>query len=337
MSNDFPCSTVFIGRICRETIINLEKQIIIDQPGGNLLYAAYGYRIWREYGGLVSKINSDFPTNWIDHINHNGFNIKGISRTEKPIEDRRFFYIDPDIIDIDNPQKYFTQLGKPFPKNLLGYASEPMHLDSRITGTPFTVKPEDIPEDYLNAQFVAIGPLDYITHSLIPAYFRSHSEAKIFFHPSRSYLNRAFFSYFAPLIQGATCLFASQVELLELFVGKSEDIWEIMEWTADFGVNYVVASRKKEGYLLYDAENKMGYQIPAYPSKTVDPVGVDDACFGGIVAGYSKCFDPLEAVLMGSITASLKIEGSTAGYLLNALPDLAGARLSMIRDGVKPR
>lgn len=335
MTEIVPCSAVFVGRLCRETIINLNDQIIIDHPGGNLLYSAYGYRLWQKNAGLVSKINHDFPQDWVNHINQHGLDTRGISRVTNDIEDRRFFRILPEFIDIDNPQKYFSLLGLPFPKNLLGYTSEPVRLDSRVTSTDLTIKPGEIPEEYLVARFLAVGPLDFMTHSLIPAHFRTQSEVKVFFHPSRSYLNSAFFSDFAPLVRGATCLFASQSEMLDLFSGKSDDIWEIAEWVSGFGVEFIAISQQSKGYLLFDGQYNKRYHIPFYPSQTVDPIGVDDAFFGGIVAGYSLHFDPLQAAMIGSVTASVKIEGSPAEYLIDTLPDLAQARLMMIRDQIQ--
>jgi len=41
------------------------------------------------------------------------------------------------------------------------------------------------------------------------------------------------------------------------------------------------------------------------------------------------------AALMGNISASIKVEGSTPFFLRDALPDLARARLEILRDKVE--
>jgi hypothetical protein len=46
-------------------------------------------------------------------------------------------------------------------------------------------------------------------------------------------------------------------------------------------------------------------------------------------------FDPLEAVLLASVAASLKIEGQGAFFGLEALTGLAEARLEALRAGVR--
>lgn len=335
MSEYLPVNAYFMGRLNRETIINLENDVFVDQPGGNLLYTAYSYRLWQKQAGFLAKVSEDFPEEWIKEISQQGFNTKGIKRISGHVDDRRFYAIRSDDIDINNPQKYFNSIGQPFPKNLLGYSSNEVRLDSRKSSSITTIKPEDVPQDYFSARFLFICPLDFISHSLIPAFFRSHSEGEVFFHPSRSYMNTSFFFDFPPLIRGAAGFFTSEKELLDLFTGKSKDTWEIAEWISGFGVGLVVISTNSRGYLLYDGHNQKRYLIPSYPSRVVDPIGVDDAFYGGFLAGYTTQFDPVRAVQMGSISASIKIEGSTARYLLGALPDLAQARLSMIKDQIE--
>jgi ribokinase len=62
--------------------------------------------------------------------------------------------------------------------------------------------------------------------------------------------------------------------------------------------------------------------------------GAGDAYCGGFLVGLHQTGDPLEAALMGSVSASLVIEGTGALYALEALPDLAQARLHAMRQSV---
>ena len=43
-----------------------------------------------------------------------------------------------------------------------------------------------------------------------------------------------------------------------------------------------------------------------------DPTGAGDAFCGGFLAGYRQTYDPVQAVLHGSVSASLVVEGSGA-------------------------
>jgi ribokinase len=87
--------------------------------------------------------------------------------------------------------------------------------------------------------------------------------------------------------------------------------------------------------MLYDAVAKKHWEIPAYPAGLNDPTGAGDSFCGGFLAGYQKTFDPVRAVLFGSVSASLTIEGSGAFHALDALPGLAQARLDSLAGLVR--
>jgi ribokinase len=87
--------------------------------------------------------------------------------------------------------------------------------------------------------------------------------------------------------------------------------------------------------LLFVADTKRKVQIPAYPARVADPTGAGDAFNGGFLAGYCKNYDPLEGVLHGSVSASLKLEGAGAFYPLDVMPGLAQARLNAVRGLVR--
>jgi sugar/nucleoside kinase (ribokinase family) len=72
--------------------------------------------------------------------------------------------------------------------------------------------------------------------------------------------------------------------------------------------------------------------VPAYASRLADPTGVGDAYCGGFLAGFQKMNDPLMAALYGSVSASLKIEGSGPFYPLDVMAGLAEARLRSLKD-----
>jgi sugar/nucleoside kinase (ribokinase family) len=102
-----------------------------------------------------------------------------------------------------------------------------------------------------------------------------------------------------------------------------------------YGCEYVVIKCGVRGQLLYDVKTKRKWEIPAYPARLADPIGAGDAFNGGFLAGYCQRYDPIEGVLHGNISASLKLEGSGALYPLDGIPGLAEARLNVLRDMVR--
>jgi sugar/nucleoside kinase (ribokinase family) len=137
------------------------------------------------------------------------------------------------------------------------------------------------------------------------------------------------------LLNGVTAFLPSQEELCNLFWGETYDLWEMAERVSVYGCEYVVIKCGARGQLLYDTNTKKKWEIPAYPARLTDPTGAGEAFCGGFLAGYCKNYDPLEGVLYGNISASLKLEGSGAFYPLDVLPGLAEARLSALRDMVR--
>jgi sugar/nucleoside kinase (ribokinase family) len=67
----------------------------------------------------------------------------------------------------------------------------------------------------------------------------------------------------------------------------------------------------------------------------LDPTGAGDSYCGGFLAGYKETYDPLQAALYGSISASLTTEGSGVFYALDALPGLARGRLEALKEGIR--
>lgn len=137
------------------------------------------------------------------------------------------------------------------------------------------------------------------------------------------------------LLHGVTAFLPSLEELSNLFWGETYDVWEMAEAVSMYGCEYVVVKCGARGQLLYDTNNKRRWEIPAYPARLADPTGAGDAFCGGFLAGYCKDYDPLEGVLYGNVSASLKVEGSGAFYPLDVLPGLAEARLGVLREMVR--
>jgi len=134
------------------------------------------------------------------------------------------------------------------------------------------------------------------------------------------------------LLTGLTAFLPSEEEARLLFQGRTSDLWEIAAGLAAYGCEIIVFKCGERGQLLYDAASRARWEVPPYPARLVNPVGIGDAFCGGFIAGYRRTYDPLEAVLHGNISASLVIEGHDPTYALDALPGLPAARMEALRD-----
>jgi len=319
------------GRLQRDYLLPCTGRPLLDVPGGNLLYTAAGLGIWDSHIGLLARVGEDYPHEWIRSFEKRGWDARGIHVLAGAL-DLRYFQarLDLHAIQRGNPMAHFARLGLPFPKSLLGYQPPSEEEDDRKTIDPASPHPADIPSDYLNAHAAHIGALDYASTERLLSAFWQAKVTSLTLDPSTTYMVSAAFEELRPTLRGLTAFLPSERKLRNLFWGRTNDLWEMADAIGSFECEFVVIQRGERGYLLYDSVAKKRWEVPAYPARVVDPTGTGDSFCGGFLAGYQRTYDPLRAVLYGSVSASLTVEGSGAFHPLEALPGLAKARLDSL-------
>jgi sugar/nucleoside kinase (ribokinase family) len=326
------------GKLTRDFIVLPQGEPLLNVPGGNLLYAAAGLGVWEPNPppGLVARVGEDYPQEWLASFARRGMDIRGVRVLPESVDVRSFFaYADRTTRAYEDPVPYFARMGLPFPKVLLGYQNKAAMPDSRTRLSPTSLRQVDFLAEYLDATAAHVCPIDYLTHSLLPAVLRQAGFTLVTLDPSPGYMTPLFREDMPALVTGLTAFLPSEEEVRSLFQGRSDDLWEMAEAVSSFGCEIVVIKRGERGQLLYDAASRNRWEIPSYPSQLVDPTGAGDAFCGGFLAGFRRTFDPLQAALHGNISASLAIEGHGPFYALDALPGLAPARLEALRQSVR--
>jgi len=329
---------IFTGKLLREYLILPSDRVLLDVPGGNVLYAAAGLLVWESLPppGIVARVGEDYPRVWLEDFERRGLDVRGVNVLPQAVDVRSFkAFASLSSYSAEEPVAHFARLGVPFPRALLGYRNPQSNLDSRTRLLDISLRQSDIHSEYLDAHVAHLCPQDYLTHSLLPAVLRQAEFTTITLDPSHGYMNPTYWEDIPALLTGLTAFLPSEEELRSLFQGRSKDLWEMLAALASYGCELVVVKRGEGGQWLYDANARTRWEIPAYPARLVDPSGAGDAFCGGFLAGYRKTYDPLEAVLYGNISASLVIEGVGPFYALDALPGLAEARLASLRQSVR--
>jgi hypothetical protein len=329
---------VFAGQLKRDFALMPNGRALVDVLGGNVIYAASGFGVWEptSHTGLMARVGEDYPREWINQIAQRGFDIRGIKVLPEAIDLRSFYaFVDMYTRATDDPAAHFTRVHQPFPKALLNYSRPASGNENRSHLSSTSLRQSDIPEDYLGASAAHLCPIDYLTHTLLPAVLRQNGFTTITLDPSAGSMSPTFWDDIPALVTGLTAFLPNEEELRALFNGRKTDLWEMVEIIAEYGCEFVVVKRGERGQYLYDRARKEKWEIPAYPAKVIDPTGVGDAYCGGFLAGYRLTYDPIQAALYGSISASLTIEGSGPFYSLDALTGLAKARLEALKEGVR--
>jgi len=326
---------VLIGQLKRDYILPPSEKPILDVIGGNLVYTAVGLRLWQSGAGLVARIGEDYPHSWLEKLVDFGFDRRGIKVLPENF-DLRFFtaYTDPVTRTHDSPISHFARLGIPFPKSLLGYSYSQPGLDSRTRPTDLSIRPNDIPADYLDATAAHICALDFFSHTILPSALHRGNISTITLEPSAGYMNPTFWNDIPLVVRGLTAFIVGEEKVRNLFQGRSDDIWEMAEALADYGCEMIVVKMGARGQYVFVHDNRTRWMIPAYPARITNPSGAGDAFCGGFLAGYRTTYDPLAAALHGSISASMVVEGDFPFYALDSMPGLASMRLESLRDRI---
>ena len=324
---------VLAGQLQRNYILLNDGKPLLDVPGGGLLYSAAGLGVWDTGAGLLARVGEDFPQIWLEQTARRGFDCHGIHILPESIDLRNFIaYNEEGVAQRENPVSHFARLGLPFPKALLEYNNNLAQLDSRIRLTPLSLRLNDLPAYFLDATAAHLGPLDYVSHSLLPPTLRQGHISVITIDPSPGYMNPTYWNDIPALLTGITAFHVSEQKIRSLFQGRSENLWEMAETLAGYGCEIITILRGLQGQYIYDGASHTRWTLPAYPAHVVDPTGNDDAYCGGFLAGYHKTYDALQAAFYGNISASFKVEGSNVFYALDTLPGLAEARMFALKE-----
>jgi len=338
LAEDTSLRFILAGQLRRDFIVLPTGEAYLDILGGNLVYAAVGLAIWEPDPppGLVARVGEDYPQDWLVECQRRGFDTRGVRVLPEAVDLRSFIaYLPEPPFREDEPVAYFARAGQAFPKVLLGYQSKVGQPDSRTRLSPTSLRQADFIPPYLDATAAHICPLDYLSHSLLPAVLRQAGFTTVSLDPSRGYMNPSFRDDLPSLVTGLTAFFPSEEEVRTLFQGRSDDLWEMAQALVSYGCEMVVIKRGERGQMLFDASSRARWEVPAYPVQPIDPTGAGDAFCGGFLAGYRRTYDPLMATLHGNISASFVVQGSGPFYALEALPGLAQARLDALRQSVR--
>ncbi|MEE9216501.1 MAG: carbohydrate kinase family protein [Anaerolineales bacterium] len=323
---------LIIGGLREDYCITHDGQARSGVLGGNAVYAATGAALWSDSVGLLGRVGSNFPTEWIEQIAESGLDTTGIKVLSDPHDTRTFYaYLSlEERVDTD-PNLHYQRAGIPVPKALADYVSSTEGQRSKDRFGPLALRPEDLPSASGMAAAAHLAPGDYLTHSIVPARLRELGVGTVMVDPSARYMEPEFRKELPDLLKGLAAFLPSESEATSYFQPRPPDLWEMAESLSELGCPIVGIKRGGAGVYLWDQVSRRRLHIPAYPSRVVDVTGAGDAFCGGFLVGLNETDDVLEAGLRGSVSASLAIEGAGALYAMGAAPGLPQARLEALR------
>jgi hypothetical protein len=284
----------------------------------------------------MARVGSDYPSEWIDDLATRGLDTRGLHVLDEPQDLRRFIaYKEIDKPRFDQPVKHFANLGLPFPKSLLGYEPPSQGLDSKRERDKLALRKEDIPAEYRDAESAHLCPVDFFSHSLMPASLRELGVTLITLEAGNNYMHPKFWDEIPELLNGLALFVVRDDQLRGLFSERSEDLWEMAEILASFNCRAILIRSAARGQWLYDTEVGAKFHLPAFPSRRYDITDKGSSLCGGILAGLVQSQDLRRAFLIGSAIASLSVEGSGPFYVAETLPGLVESRIESLEAAIK--
>lgn len=322
---------VVIGRIYRQTIVNLDQKVHERLLSGPALYAAAGLRCWAERVGVISRTSPTEKTE-LEKLLHryqvDQHEIEFNAHSETP--EQFLGYTSSSDTVTENPIPFFTAIQKPIPKSVLASKFQASHFNEQQNFYPVSLA-----SFYLDASAAHICAAE-LSHQLkISTLLNKTSISVLTLLSDKSYMIPTNWGQVMNLMNGITAFITNRSQLSSLFKNRTNLFEEMAKIIHTHGCMYLVLNNGQEGYELIDIDHNKNIRVPAYLVKMIDPTGMDEAFCGGFLAGLRRDHDPVQAMLQGTTTASLKAEGSGAFFPMDATPGLLDARMGRIRDWVK--
>ena len=316
------------GSLTLDNVRTADGVLLPPRPGGNVIFAALGARLWSNAVGLVSRAGADYPADALDRLAARGLDLAGITRVDAPHGMNVAFSYAPDGSRI--------RIFPPAIMQSIPPAERARFTDYTAAGPAtrfaiwqvFSPDASDIPPTWLGRIAAAhLAAMPVTSHlSLAPA-----------LRPARVQLDSPWYDERAmhvplhsKLLADLALLMPSEADLL---------IWRPqtppLTTAADLARENdrpVLVKRGSDGAVLIGPEGRHKAHWPAFPLPIVDLTGAGDAFCGGFLAGLAATGDWLQAGAHGTVSASFAIGGIGTDALFAPDPAEASRRLAWVRD-----
>jgi sugar/nucleoside kinase (ribokinase family) len=115
---------LIVGGLREDYCITHDGRVTEGAQGGNAAYAGVGAALWSRSVGLLSRVGSNYPGEWLDRLRAAGMDVSAVVVLPEPHDTRTFYAYQSPTERVDtNPAAHYQRLGRPLPKALVDYRS----------------------------------------------------------------------------------------------------------------------------------------------------------------------------------------------------------------------
>jgi len=182
-----------------------------------------------------------------------------------------------------------------------------------VLGVAQRITSKNIPENFLDAKYVLLGPILGEVDLELVQFLKSSSNCKLFLDPQGLVrvvqengkvihnCDRSSFRKVAELVD-----FIKPNEPESQTITRAKDPIDALRHLRGFGTPVCMITLAERGSLVL--ENSEFYRIPAYRTNAVDPTGAGDVYAGAFLVNYSGARNLVDSALFASAAASIMVE-----------------------------
>ena len=335
---------VIIGKLSRDFILTSDGENINDLPGGHLLYTAFGMSPKEKHPGLVARIGTNFPDEFVSLLKKYEFSSHGIKKISSELEHRNFISFfernNTEDTKVWKPQSvlsHYFKAGKPFPKELLGFNIQKNTNDKLTVRTDETILARDIPTEYLEARCIHLCPLDYLSHNLLPQAFPGGNTRTITVHAGSGYMYPFFFEGIKTLVNGLTAFIVRERQIRNLFFEKYRitQLEDMMKILLDYGAENIVVKKEDRSYVFINHVDRIIKKLSVEIKDQFEKIG-ELSCFcGAYIVGLNETYNYLKAAALGAARAGMLQNDLNPYNNLNVFESLLDEKARILENRIE--